>query len=186
MKLVILDRDGVINFDSPSYIKSPDEWHPIPGSLEAIARLNKAGYVLGVATNQSGIGRGKYSIATLTAIHTKMCQELQKVGGYIHKIVFCPHTPEDNCSCRKPKTGLLLQLAQHFSCSLEGVPFIGDKQTDIEAALKVGAQPILINGKKNDDNNFDDLDIPRYPNLQMAVNDIIQFIYPPPNKVVDI
>ena len=180
MKLVILDRDGVINFDSSSYIKSPDEWHAIPGSLEAIARLNKAGYVLAVATNQAGIGRGKFSIATLTAIHTKMRRELQKIGGYINKIVFCPHTPQDNCSCRKPKADLLLQLGQYFSCSLHGVPFIGDKLTDVEAALKVGAQPILINNMKSDEKQTSALHIPQYPNLLMAVNDIIQSIYPPP------
>ncbi len=180
MKLVILDRDGVINLESPSYIKSPDEWHAIPGSLEAIARLNKAGYVLAVATNQSGIGRGILSIATLTAIHTKMRRELQKKGGYINKIVFCPHTPEDNCACRKPKPGLLLQLAQYFSCSLHEVPFIGDKLTDVEAALKVGAQPILINNTKSDERQSSDLHIPQYSNLQMAVDDIIQSIYPPP------
>src|SRR3989344_4486862 len=112
--LVILDRDGVVNYESPTYIKSPEEWRALPGSLEAIATLNAAGHKVVVATNQSGIGRGYYSLATLEAIHQKMKEELARAGGCIEGIYFCPHIPEENCECRKPKPGLLLQIANDF------------------------------------------------------------------------
>ncbi len=151
MKLVILDRDGVINHDSASYIKSPDEWKPIPGSLEAIALLNQAGYRVVVATNQSGIGRGLFDMATLNAIHDKMHRALGAVGGRIDGIFYCPHAQDANCACRKPKPGLLEEIGRRFGCSLEGVPFIGDSLRDIDAALAVGSQPLLVltgKGKK--------------------------------------
>lgn len=144
MKLVILDRDGVINYDSPSYIKSPDEWTPIPGSLEAIARLNQAGYHVVVATNQSGVGRGLIEMATLNAIHDRMHHALGQVGARVDAIFFCPHAQDANCNCRKPKPGLLEEVAHRFNVNLKGVPSIGDSRRDLEASVAVGAQPILV------------------------------------------
>ncbi len=144
MRLVILDRDGVINEDSDSYIKSPDEWIAIPSSLEAIARLNQAGVKVAVATNQSGIARKYYDINTLELIHKKMEQSLNDVGGHIDKIFFCPHGPNDNCDCRKPKAGLMYQIANHFHCDLNRAYLIGDSLRDIQAAQAVGAQGILV------------------------------------------
>lgn len=144
MKLVILDRDGVINEDSDNYIKGPDEWHPIPGSLEAIARLNHAGYHVVLATNQSGVGRGLFEVSTLNAIHDKMHRALAQIGGRIDAIFFCPHAQEANCSCRKPKAGLLEEIGHRFSVDLKGVPCIGDALRDLQAAHAVGAAPILV------------------------------------------
>lgn len=144
MKLIILDRDGVINFDSDQFIKSPDEWRPIPGSLEAIARLNQAGYRVAVATNQSGIGRGLFDMPTLNAIHVKMHKSLAQVGGRVDAIFFCPHTNESNCECRKPKSGMIEEIAIRFGVSLKGVPAVGDSLRDLEAAGRLGAQPYLV------------------------------------------
>ena len=151
MKLVILDRDGVINQDSPAYIKSPEEWKPIPGSLEAIALLSQAGYRVLVATNQSGVGRGLFEMATLNAIHDKMHRALGLAGGRIDGIFYCPHAQDAGCNCRKPKPGLLEEIAHRFGVDLHGVPFIGDSLRDLQAAAAVGAQPILVltgKGKK--------------------------------------
>ena len=144
MKLVILDRDGVINLDSDAYIKSPDEWKPIPGSLDAIARLTQAGYQVAVATNQSGVGRGLFEMATLNAIHDKMHRAVGQAGGRIDAVFYCPHAQEDNCACRKPRPGLLEEIGRRFNASLKGVPCIGDSQRDLEAAAAVGGQPILV------------------------------------------
>ncbi|MBI5793168.1 MAG: D-glycero-beta-D-manno-heptose 1,7-bisphosphate 7-phosphatase [Rhodocyclales bacterium] len=144
MKLVILDRDGVINHDSDQYIKSPDEWRPIPGSLAAIARLNQAGYRVVVATNQSGVGRGLFETDTLLAIHDKMLKALTQVGGRIDAIFFCPHTNADNCDCRKPKPGMLKEIAGRFNADLAGVPAVGDSLRDLQAAVAAGAQPMLV------------------------------------------
>ena len=144
MKLVILDRDGVINFDSDQYIKSVDEWKPIPGSLQAIARLNHAGYRVVVATNQSGIGRGLFEMDTLNAIHEKMHKATALVGGRIDAVFFCPHTNTDNCECRKPKPGMLRQIAGRFNVDLTGVPAVGDSLRDLQAAAAVGARPLLV------------------------------------------
>lgn len=144
MKLVILDRDGVINHDSAAYIKSPEEWKPIPGSLEAIALLNQAGYRVLVATNQSGVGRGLFEMATLNAIHDKMHRALGLVGGRVDGIFYCPHAQDAGCDCRKPKPGLLEEISRRFGVSLEGVPFIGDSLRDLQAATAVGAQPVLV------------------------------------------
>ncbi|MDD5056729.1 MAG: D-glycero-beta-D-manno-heptose 1,7-bisphosphate 7-phosphatase [Sideroxydans sp.] len=144
MKLIILDRDGVINFDSDQFIKSPDEWKPIPGSLEAIARLNQAGYRVVVATNQSGIGRGLFDMPTLNAIHNKMHKSLALVGGRIDAIFFCPHTSETECTCRKPKSGMIEEIAVRYGASLKGVPAVGDSLRDLEAAARVEAQPYLV------------------------------------------
>ncbi len=151
MKLVILDRDGVINFDSDLYIKSPDEWRPIPGSLDAIAKLNQWGYRVVVATNQSGIGRGLFGMDMLNAIHEKMIKAAAQAGGRIDAVFFCPHTNTDKCTCRKPKPGMLEEIASRYNADLEGVPAIGDSLRDLDAAVAVGAQPILVltgKGKK--------------------------------------
>ncbi|AOU99817.1 D-glycero-beta-D-manno-heptose-1,7-bisphosphate 7-phosphatase [Acidihalobacter yilgarnensis] len=144
MKLIILDRDGVINEDSDDYIKSPDEWRPIPGSLEAIARLNEAGYQVVVATNQSGIGRGLFDVETLAAMHEKMHRLLAAYGGHIDAVFFCPHAPGQRCGCRKPAPGLFAEIAQRFGVDLGGVPAVGDSLRDIEVAQAVGAQPMLV------------------------------------------
>jgi D-glycero-D-manno-heptose 1,7-bisphosphate phosphatase len=144
MKLVILDRDGVINFDSEQFIKSPSEWRPIPGSIEAIARLNQTGYRIAVATNQSGIGRGLFDMATLNAINDKMMEMVFRQGGRIDALFFCPHTADENCNCRKPRTGMLEEIAARFHADLRGVPSIGDSLKDLQAAEAVGAQPILV------------------------------------------
>lgn len=173
MKLVILDRDGVINFDSPHYIKSPEEWQPIPGSLESISLLKKAGYIIAVATNQSGIGRGLYNEAILTAIHSKMQKACLALGGQIDKIVYCPHTPQEQCICRKPKIGLLTKISDEFNCSLENVPVMGDRLSDIIVAREVGAYPVLIKtrGAEHADNFNTDFSHPlkKFDNLFMAV-----------------
>jgi D-glycero-D-manno-heptose 1,7-bisphosphate phosphatase len=143
-KLIILDRDGVINFDSDQFIKNPEEWKPIPGSLEAIARLTQADYRVVVATNQSGIGRGLFDMPTLNAIHDKMHKACALVGGRIDAVFFCPHTNEANCGCRKPKSGMLEDISMRYGVSLKGVPVVGDSLRDLEVAARVGAQPILV------------------------------------------
>jgi D-glycero-D-manno-heptose 1,7-bisphosphate phosphatase len=144
MKLVILDRDGVINFDSDQYIKSPTEWRPIPGSIEAIARMHQNGFRIAVATNQSGIGRGLFDMATLNAINDKMMELVFRQGGRIDALFFCPHTADEQCDCRKPRTGMLLEIAARFHVELKGVPSVGDSLKDLQAAEAVGAQPILV------------------------------------------
>ena len=143
-RLIVLDRDGVINHDSEQFIKSPEEWRPIPGSLEAIARLNQAGYRVVVATNQSGVGRGLFGMTTLTEIHEKMFKALNQVGGRIDAVFFCPHAANSNCECRKPKPGMLHEIGVRFGVDMEGVPVIGDGLRDLQAASAVGAQPILV------------------------------------------
>lgn len=146
LPLVILDRDGVINHDSDSYIKSPKEWEPIDGSLEAIASLNQAGYQVVVCTNQSGIGRGLYDADTLNAIHEKMNRLLSRQGGEIQAIFFCPHTDEDGCNCRKPKTGMFEEIVKRFSLShsLHGIPVVGDSLRDLVGPVTMGAEPHLV------------------------------------------
>jgi D-glycero-D-manno-heptose 1,7-bisphosphate phosphatase len=144
MKLIILDRDGVINQDSEAFIKNPDEWKPIPGSLEAIAKLNHSGYRVVVASNQSGIGRGLLDMAALNAINDKMYKALAQMGGRIDALFYCPHPAEANCDCRKPKPGMLQDIAHRFNTDLAGVPSIGDSLRDLQASAAVGAQPILV------------------------------------------
>jgi len=144
MKLVVLDRDGVINQDSERYIKSPEEWIPIPGSLEAIARLNHAAYRVTIATNQSGLGRGYFDIDAVNRIHRKMRRELSVLGAQVEAIFFCPHAPEASCGCRKPRPGLLVDLAERLGIEMAGIPVVGDSLRDIQAALAVGAAPILV------------------------------------------
>ena len=151
MKLIILDRDGVINYDSDAFIKTPDEWKPIPGSLEAIAHLTQAGYRVVIATNQSGISRGLLDMVTLNAINDKMCKAVNQVGGRIDAMFFCPHADSDKCNCRKPATGMFKEISDRFGLELNGVPAIGDSLRDLQAAAEVGAIPILVlsgKGKK--------------------------------------
>jgi len=144
MKLIILDRDGVINHDSDHFIKSPDEWIAIPGSLEAIARLNQAGYRVVVSSNQSGVARGLFNVATLNAIHHKMHNAAQMVGADIDAIFFCPHSADDNCDCRKPKPGMLQDIARRFDVSLKGVPVVGDSLRDLQPSFVSGCTPYLV------------------------------------------
>ena len=143
-KLIVLDRDGVINYDSEQFIKSPEEWRPIPGSLEAISRLNHAGFRVVVATNQSGLGRGLFDMATLIAIHEKMHKALSQVGGRIDALFYCPHTADSACECRKPRPGMLIEIGQRFGIDLTGVPCVGDSVRDLQCAAEVDAQPILV------------------------------------------
>lgn len=150
MKLVILDRDGVINFDSPQHIKSPDEWIPIPGSLEAIALLNQSGFRVVLATNQSGISRGLFDMATLNAIHDKMHRALGQFGGRIDALFYCPHSSESNCNCRKPKSGMIEEISRRFAIDLAGVPSVGDSLRDLQASATYGAQPILVRTGKGE------------------------------------
>lgn len=144
MRLVILDRDGVINKESDAYIKSPEEWQPLPGALEAIARLTQAGYTVVVASNQSGIGRGLFTAKTLEAIHEKMKSSVAQAGGRIDSIFICPHRPEDGCDCRKPKPGLFHRIIAYYGQPLVRVPVVGDSLKDLEAAQAVRARPILV------------------------------------------
>lgn len=144
MKLIILDRDGVINLDSDQFIKNPAEWQPIPGSLEAIARLNQADYRVVVATNQSGIGRGLFDMPTLNAIHDKMHKACALVGARIDAVFFCPHTAESRCDCRKPNPGMLEEIAARYNTNLAGVPVVGDSLRDLQSAAVLGASPYLV------------------------------------------
>lgn len=150
MKLVILDRDGVINEDSDAYIKSPAEWLPLPGSAAAIARLNAAGFQVVVATNQSGLGRGYFSAQTLDDIHQKMTRHLADHNAHLAGIFICPHAPEAQCDCRKPKPGLLDQIARQLKCDLTGVPLVGDSLRDLEAGLACACQPVLVKTGKGE------------------------------------
>lgn len=144
MKLLILDRDGVINQDSDAYIKSVEEWLPIPGSVEAIAQLSKAGWTVAVATNQSGVARGYYDIATLDAMHDRLRELVAEQGGDLGLVVYCPHGPDEGCECRKPKPGMLNTIGSFYSANLKGVWFVGDTQGDLQAATAVGCQPVLV------------------------------------------
>lgn len=144
MKLVILDRDGVINHDSEQYIKSPSEWKPIKGSLEAIARLTQGGYRVVVATNQSGVARGLFDMSTLNAIHDGMHKAVAAAGGRIDAIFFCPHAADAGCDCRKPKPGLLLEISKRLNMPLGNVSFVGDSLKDLQAAVAAGARPVLV------------------------------------------
>lgn len=144
MKLAILDRDGVINHDSDQFIKSPEEFRLIPGSAEAIARLNHAGYHVVIATNQSGVGRRLFDMATLNAIHEKMMRLVGQVGGRIDAIFYCPCAADANCECRKPRAGMFREIAERYGVDLAGTPSIGDSLRDLQASVEVGCQPILV------------------------------------------
>ena len=150
IKLVILDRDGVINQDSDDFIKSVDEWVPLPGSIEAIVRLKQAGWTVAIATNQSGIARGLYDEASMHAMHDKLAQLLAEHGVAVDYIAFCPHEPGSDCRCRKPLPGMYEEIAAHFNCALNGVPVIGDSLRDLEAAIAVHACPILVRTGKGE------------------------------------
>jgi D-glycero-D-manno-heptose 1,7-bisphosphate phosphatase len=144
MPYIILDRDGVINYDSMEYIKSPDEWIAIPGSLEAIAQLNRAGFTVLVATNQSGVARGYYDLETLSLIHEKMQRELAEVGGYIEEIFYCPHHPDEKCNCRKPQPGMFFNMQKKYQFDFANTFFIGDNLSDVQVAQKIGCPPLLV------------------------------------------
>lgn len=172
MKLVILDRDGVINQDSASFIKSPHEWQPIPGSLEAIALLNQSGFRVAIATNQSGIARGLFDMATLNSIHDKMHKALAQVGGRIDAVFYCPHSADDDCHCRKPKTGMMEDIARRFSVDLTTVPAVGDALRDLQAFAHAGCQPILVRtGKGEQTLAHDDL-----PSATKVVADLAEAV----------
>jgi D-glycero-D-manno-heptose 1,7-bisphosphate phosphatase len=176
-QMVILDRDGVINHDSDDYIKSVDEWIPIPGSLEAIERLKKAGYLVTVATNQSGIARGLYNEEALRQIHNKMHDLLAQLGIGVDGVFYCPHAPWDNCACRKPKPGLLFQIAKQFDIDLSVTPFVGDTMSDIKAAEKANAMPILVRTGKGESTiqNFPEAtDVPVYDDLAHFVDETLR------------
>jgi D-glycero-D-manno-heptose 1,7-bisphosphate phosphatase len=176
MSYIILDRDGVINYESVEYIKSPDEWLPIPRSLEAVAALNRAGFRVLIATNQSGVGRGYYDLATLDQIHEKMMRELAAVGGCIEEIFFCPHHPDDQCGCRKPKPGMLHAMQKKYGFALEETYFIGDSSADVGAAEAAKCKPILVmtgNGYKTIEKHQSS-DIPSFADLHEAVEFIVK------------
>ena len=176
MKLIILDRDGVLNLDSDAFIKSPQEWLPIPGSLEAMARLNQAGYRVMVATNQSGIARGLFSMTTLNAIHQKMHAAAQQVGAHFDAVFFCPHAADDNCDCRKPRPGMLLSLAQRLGVSLKGVPTVGDSLRDLQAGFVAGCVPYLVltgKGEKTRDTGGLPPGTTIFPNLAAVVDKLL-------------
>ena len=144
MKLIILDRDGVINQESDEFIKRPDEWRPIPGSIEAIAHLTQCGWRVVVASNQSGLARGLFDMATLNAIHAKMHKAVSLAGGRIEAVFYCPDHPDAKSPMRKPEPGMLLAIGERFNASLADVPVVGDKEDDLRAAVAAGAQPILV------------------------------------------
>ncbi len=144
LKLVIMDRDGTINEDRDDFVKSADEWIALPGALEAIAKLNHAGWHVVVATNQSGLGRGLFDVAALNAMHAKMFKQLAVLGGRIDAVFYCPHTPDENCACRKPQPGLYKQIAERYGLDLANVPVVADSARDLQAALAVGAPPHLV------------------------------------------
>ena len=178
MKIIVLDRDGVINEDSDLYIKTADEWIPIPGSLEAIANLHIAGYLVVIASNQSGLGRQLFDEYALANIHYKLCSMVEDVGGLVDGIFYCPHQPEDNCLCRKPATGLLEQIEQEYACSLHGCYLVGDSYKDIQAAQSFGLNPILVrtgNGIRTEQElvSKGSAIIPVFDDLASAVNELI-------------
>ena len=177
MKLIILDRDGVINQDSDNFIKSPDEFIPLPGSLEAITKLHKAGYTVAVATNQSGIARGLYSLDTLQQMHDKLTSLLAKLGGKVDYIAYCPHGPNDNCDCRKPRPGMYHDIAKHFNTTLENIPIVGDSLRDLQAAQSVKARPYLVTTGKGEQTivKGEGLEgIPVYNDLAAVVNELLK------------
>ncbi len=176
MKLIVLDRDGVINKDSDQFIKSPDEWEAIPGSLEAIAKLNQAGWRVVVASNQSGVGRGLFGMDMLNAINGRMNEALAQVGGRIDAIFFCPHAADSTCECRKPKPGLLEQIQERFNVDLTGAPIVGDSLRDLQAGMAVGCQPYLVltgKGLKTQDDPDLPADTRIFPDLAAVVDALL-------------
>jgi D-glycero-D-manno-heptose 1,7-bisphosphate phosphatase len=176
-RMIILDRDGVINQDSDTYIKNANEWDPIPGSLEAIKRLKNAGYLVTVATNQSGVARGLFSEDDLKAIHDKMHRMLAARGVSIDGVFYCPHGPQDNCICRKPKPGLLFQIAREFDINLSVTPYVGDNIGDIKAAEIANARPILVRTGKGEyvmQNYPEAINVPTYDDLAHFVRETLK------------
>lgn len=177
MKLIILDRDGVINYDSGQYIKSAEQWRPLPGSIEAIALLSQAGYQVVIATNQSGLSRGLFGLDELEAMHDKMRGLVEAAGGHIDGIYYCPHLPEEGCSCRKPAPGLLRSIAEDFQADLTGVPLVGDSLRDLQAGRQTGCRLILVRTGKgqitektlSDPENHAYAAVPIYDDLSSAV-----------------
>lgn len=172
-QLIILDRDGVINHDSDEFIKSPDEWEAIPGSLESIAKLNQSGYRIVVVTNQSGLSRGLFTLDDLHQIHHKMHKSLEDVGGTIEAVFFCPHHPKEECQCRKPRPGMFQDIANRLGISLVNVPVVGDSLCDLQAAIASGAKPFLVltgKGKQTVDKMVGFDDVPIYNDLADFVN----------------
>ena len=176
MSYIILDRDGVINYDSDQYIKTPDEWLPIPRSLEAVAALNRAGFRVLIATNQSGVARGYYDLEMLDQIHEKMMRELAAVSGYVEEIFFCPHHPDDGCACRKPKPGMLHAIQNKYGLSLSDLYFVGDSLADMGAAEAGNCKPLLVmtgNGKKTLAQNTALVTVPQFADLHEAVEYVL-------------
>ena len=176
-KIIILDRDGVINHDSADYIKSPKEWNPIPGSLAAIAKLTRSGFHVVIATNQAGIERRLFTMDVLNSIHNKMHQSIKMAGGAIQAIFFCPCLDGSNCECRKPKPGMLLDISRRFNVTPKGIPFIGDSVGDLLAAEEAGCQPILVltgNGEKTKNS-------PNIPSNTLIFNDLESAV----DKIID-
>ncbi|HEX7047350.1 MAG TPA: D-glycero-beta-D-manno-heptose 1,7-bisphosphate 7-phosphatase [Gammaproteobacteria bacterium] len=176
MNVLVLDRDGVINADSPEYIKSPEEWRPLPGSIDAIARASKAGFTIAVASNQSGVGRGLFDLDALSAIHDAMIEAVEDAGGHIDLIVFCPHHPDENCECRKPKAGLLRRIETELGTSLAGQWSVGDSARDLAAARVVAAQPVLVrtgNGRKTE-RELTDTDVTVFDDLAAAIDALLK------------
>ena len=177
MRTIILDRDGVINEDSPDYIKTPEEWIAIPGSLQAIAKLCHNGFRVIIASNQSGLATHKFDISALHDIHQKMQNHLAQYGGHIDAIFFCPHESEQDCECRKPKPGLLLDIAKRLRIALADIPVVGDKPADIQAALAVRAKPILVRtgqGQATIDSGQVPEGVPVFDNLAAVADALIQ------------
>jgi len=182
-RLIILDRDGVINEDSDQYIRGLEDWHPIPGSIEAIARLSQAGFEVAIATNQSGLARGYFGLDELEAIHDRLRALVAAAGGEVGVIAYCPHLPDEGCDCRKPRTGLLDTIHRELLLPLEGAPFVGDSLKDLQAAQAAGCQPVLVTtGKGRATCNAISVDgvalrspasIPVFPDLAAAVDAIL-------------
>ena len=177
MKIVILDRDGVINYDSAAFIKSPNEWDPIPGSLEAIARLNRANFRVVLATNQSGIAKQVFDIEALNSIHALMHRQLAEVGGHIDAVFFCPCLTAADCECFKPRPGMLHEIAARLRIPLDDVPYVGDKRIDVEAARAAGAKPVLVRTGQGRETlrsgmNLDDVEV--YDDLTSFVDTLVE------------
>lgn len=171
-RIVILDRDGVINFDSPDYIKTADEWQPIPGSIEAIARMHAAGIEVHIATNQAGIARGKLSIDALSGIHEKLLRAVAEAGGAIASIQFCPHHPDDRCACRKPEPGMLRAIEESSGIDIAGQPYVGDSLKDVHAAESAGCRPVVVLTGNGQETARLRADVDSYQNLYAFVSSI--------------
>lgn len=177
MKLIVLDDKGVINEVTDPFIQTPEQWVPIPGSLEAIAKLTHQGYRVIVATNQSGIGRGLLDMDTFNAINDKLFKAVQAAGGYLDALFFCPHAQQDHCHCRKPEIGLFKEIIQRYSTDLKGVPIVGDSLKDLQAASSIGATPILVltgNGQQTQATGYLPAGTQIYPDLASVANTLLK------------